>query len=319
MASNDTDNGVSLSKPPVITPRSSSLGQANGQEYVREALDSESINSGSDGEKERVREKLKKTSLAGIRSESQSRESETADAKEQSQPATTEVPQEGDLKMSEPDDKSELSDGSSTSSQESRKRSRDTEDDGEDVGSDFDSDTRPRPHSRKRSRELSDEPEVGENPKGSPGASSEDEAMAHANPDAPEQAAGGATTPPPTKMDEDTIASPSRKLDGRKRVREEGDADTLEEKVKIKKSMVKDGSEEEATKDTPVGKSAGNRGSGDALTSPVSYPEFTSYPETLLTFAQDQGIKQTRHSYRSDKIFDTRASKGASQIDVVLF
>jgi len=275
MASNDTDNEFSLSKPPTITPRSSSLRQANGQEHVKETLDSESINSGSDGEKERVREKLKKTSLVGIRSESQSRESATADAKEESphsQPATTEVSQEVDLKMSEPDDKSELSDGSSTSSQGSRKRSRDAEDDGEDVGSDFDSDTRPRPHSRKRSRELSDEPEVEGHPKGSPGASSEDEAMAHANPDAPEQAARGATTPPPTKMDEDTITSPSRKLDGRKRVREEGDVDTLEEKVKIKKSMVKDGGEEEATKDTSVGQSTGNQGSGNALTSPVSTP-----------------------------------------------
>ncbi|RPB24609.1 hypothetical protein L211DRAFT_178252 [Terfezia boudieri ATCC MYA-4762] len=270
MASNDMDNGVSLRKPPTITPRSSSLGQANGQEYVRETLDSESINSGSDGEKERVREKLKKTSLAGIRSESQSRESATAVAKEespQSQPATMEVSQEGegDMKMSELDDKSELSDSSSTSSQGSRKRSRDAEDEGEDVGSDFDSDTRPRPHSRKRSRELPDEPEVEGHPKGSPEASSEDEAMAHANPDAPEQVEGGVTTPPTTKMDEDTIASPSRKLDGRKRVREEGDADTLE-KVKIKKSMVKDGSVEEATKDTSVGQPAG---SGDALTSPT--------------------------------------------------
>jgi len=277
MASNDMDNGVGLSKPPTITPRSSSLGQANGQEQVKEkkVLDSESTNSGSDGEKERVREKLKKTSLAGIRSESQSRESATADAKEkspQSQPTTTEMPPEGDLKMGEPDDKSELSDGSSTSSQGSRKRSRDAEDDGEDVGSDFDNDTRPRPHSRKRSRELSDEPEVGAHRKESPGTNSGDESMAHAHSDVIEQAAEGTTTPPPTKMDEDTFASPSRKLDGRKRVREEGDADTLEEKVKIKKSMVKDGSEEEAAKEASAGQSAGNIGSGNALTSPVSTP-----------------------------------------------
>lgn len=275
MASKDKDNGVSLSKPPTITPRSSSLGQTNGQEHVKATLDSESISSGSDGEKERVREKLKKTSLAGIRSESQSREPAATDAKgelSQSKPATIEVPQEGDLKMGESEDKFELSDSSSTSSQGSRKRSRDAEDDGEDVGSDFDSDTIPRPHSRKRSRELSDEPEVEGHRKGSPGASSEGEAMAPTHPIVPEQAAEGATTPPPTKMDEDTFASPSRKLDGRKRGREEGDADTLEEKVKIKKSMVKDGSEGETTKDTSMGQSTGNQGSGNALTSPVSTP-----------------------------------------------
>lgn len=274
MPSNDTDNGTSLCKPPVITPRSSSLqvqsGGMNGQEQAKDTHDTESTNSGSDGEKERVREKLKKTSITGIRSESHSRAAVVPEKSHQAEPAAVEDLQEPDSKMTEPDDKSEMSD-ESTSSQGSRKRSRDPEDDGEDVTSDVDNNIRPRSHTRKRSRELSDEPEGSEHRKGSPDTKSDDEPMAQPQPEAPKRTAQGTTTPPPVKMDEDTFASPSRKLDGRKRVREEGDADTLE-KVKTKKPTVKESEGDDAPTEPSMGEPAGDRGIGNALSSPVSIP-----------------------------------------------
>ncbi|KAF8464054.1 hypothetical protein BDZ91DRAFT_263747 [Kalaharituber pfeilii] len=280
MPSNDTEIRTRLGSPPIINPRSSSLqansGQINGQDHTKDSPEGDPLNSGSDGEKERVREKLKKTSIAGIRSESQSRESDESSAvgglQVDQQP--TENKQESDLKMGEPDDKSDMSDGS-MSSQGSRKRSRDQDDNGEDAASDAASDadddpTRPRAYARKRSRELSDEPEGKKShDEGFVGATAGDDTMMESQDQSTEETYGDSTTPPATNMDEDTVhhindasyTSPSRKLDGRKRVREEGDVDPEEKELKTKKTLLEEGADE--TKDQPREGLSENRGGED--------------------------------------------------------
>lgn len=264
MPSSGTDNGATLAQPPVISPRLTPLQahstRTNGQEQV---YDTEGANSGSDGEKERVREKLKKTSIAGIRFDNQSMVSGLRD---------THIPagsaEGGDTNMGESEDKSELSD----SSQGSRKRSRDPDDDGHDP-SDPSCDVQSRTFTRKRSRELSGEPEGKSYREGTP-ASKSDDSMVQSPSGISGKRMEVITTPPKAPMDEDTFASPSRRLDGRKRAREEGDLYASEDKTKTKKPWVEEDKGESGKKETSKGESAGNQGSGNALSSPVSVPWF---------------------------------------------
>ena len=267
MPSSGTDNGATLAQPPPNSPKLSPLQphskRTNGQEQVEIPYDTEGINSGSDGEKERVREKLKKTSIAGIRFDNQPTETGLRDNHLPAEPS-----QGGDTNMGGSEDKSDLSD----SSQGSRKRSRDPDDDGEDDPSDPSNDVRSRACTRKRSRELSDEPEGKSNREGTPASKSDDMAMTQSPSGISGKRMGGITTPPKEPMDEDTFASPSRRLDGRKRAREEGDVYASEDKTKTKKPWVEEDKGESGKKETSTGESAGNRGSGNALSSPVSVP-----------------------------------------------
>ena len=107
MPSSGTDNGATLAQPLVTSPKLSPLQahseRTNGQEQVDIPYDNEGVNSGSDGEKERVREKLKKTSIAGIRFESHPTESGLRD--NHFPAGSAETPQGGDTNMGESEDK----------------------------------------------------------------------------------------------------------------------------------------------------------------------------------------------------------------------
>ncbi|KAI5783900.1 hypothetical protein DFH27DRAFT_528711 [Peziza echinospora] len=288
MPSDNKESRAGLGTPPTVTPRSSSLHHSrktNGQENSNTGKP-DATNSGSDGEKERVREKLKKTSIAGIRSESrQSEEANSTEKDTDAEPANKELPKEMDVSAGEGSD----SDGSTPSSQ-GRKRSRDPDDVGDEtVDTGSRSGSRPGTQTRKRSRELSDEPATKASTAKSPTSSQgkdEDETMStHATHESAEN--DGSASTPPAKMDEDPAepisryASPSRKLDGRKRVREEGDADQAEA-VKIKRPLRKE-DESEVPKKTGSRKASSDNlaklnekdneipaGSGFANTSTIS-------------------------------------------------